>query len=88
MKKLVSLASLSLIGSIACAIAAADTPNDPQDANEFRCVSSNDDGSCTSMPASCPVIGPVHPTNPRCPAGWSIIPAAQDNCAHKMICID
>ena len=87
MKKLVALASLSAIVTIACAISAADNPRDESDADHFRCVMFNDDGSCTSMPANCPVIGPAHPNNPSCPEGWTLTPVEMDNCTQKLICV-
>ncbi|HEX8112642.1 MAG TPA: hypothetical protein VF516_33155 [Kofleriaceae bacterium] len=88
MKKLVVLTSLSAIITIASTISAADNPQDPPDANRFRCVMYNDDGSCTSMPADCPVTGPAHPNNPSCPEGWTLILAQNDNCTQQLICVD
>lgn len=89
MKKLIALASLSAVVTIACAISAADNPKDDQpDADRLRCVMFNEDGSCTSMPANCPVTGPAHPNNPSCPEGFTLIPAERDNCTQQLICVD
>jgi len=48
------------------------------------------DGSCQSMPADCPVMGPAagHPRQPTCPVGAELIPLVEDTCAHQLICVD
>jgi hypothetical protein len=74
---------VSFVMAAACGTDPAPEPN----AADFRCRSSNSDGSCNSMPANCPVTIP-HGNEPGCPIGTTLISIEEDDCAHKFICID
>ena len=73
----------SVLATVACAGEPA------RSADEFRCRVSVSGGGCYSMPANCPVtLNLGHSTEPRCPLGADLIPAEEDDCASKQICID
>jgi hypothetical protein len=71
----------------ASAVVAAACGGEPN-AADFRCRITLPDGSCNSMPANCPVHL-SHSSQPSCPEeGAQLIPIEEDDCAHKLICID
>jgi hypothetical protein len=85
-------ARLVSLAMVAVAVAAGCGTDDSSRGHleDFRCRIANDDGTCASLPANCPVFlpKPLKPEEPHCPGGAELIPIAADDCAQKLICTD
>jgi hypothetical protein len=76
---------MMLLGLVAVS-ACTDDPS-PATAAEFRCRTLLPGGGCYSQPADCPVTIHLSDT-PHCPLDTEMIPASEDTCAQKYICVD
>ena len=88
--RLVSLALAAVVVAAGCGTDDSSDDDVGRHFQDVRCRIANDDGTCTSLPADCPVTLPhsITPEEPHCPVGAELIPIAADNCAQKLICID
>ena len=79
------LACIAVASACASDSSTSDAERHPEN---YRCRFTEADGTCTSMPDNCPVTLPLRPRRAVCPLGAELIPIDEDDCAHKLICID
>jgi hypothetical protein len=81
---------------LACGVGATGCGTEPslsdveRHPNNYRCLLTQSDGTCLSIPVNCPEILPTIVAGDRvnCPAPGEIIPIEDDHCPDKRICID
>ena len=88
--RVVSLMLAAVVAPAGCVTDDSPGSDVGQHLQDVRCRIAKPDGTCESLPANCPVTLPssITPDEPHCPVGAQIIPIADDNCAHKLICTD
>jgi hypothetical protein len=84
----VSLLLACVAGAAGCGTEPAlrDVERHPEN---YRCLLTQPDGTCISIPVDCPVTLTLVPDRPvTCAAPGEIIPIEDDHCPDKRICID
>ena len=88
-----------MAGTMMFGLAAMPACSDEVNPEDFRCIIEQRDGSCVSVPAGCLTPQPMDHTvtalaaapdvdKPSCANDETLVPIADDHCAHKLICVD